>query len=67
VRAGGVAFATTKNPTSLKIKLAVSGTFVAPASGIVDGVIATKNYVTYLNAAVPVAGVNENRTSSHIE
>lgn len=154
VTAGGVAFATTKNPTSLKIKLTGSGTFVAPASGgessavtgggtwetfsgcpsacvstssgsywvtrlaswefdnlqlpvnndligpdgangnaifriqysdgsegilgigchgpgahdgIVEGVIATKNYVTYWDAAVPVAGVNENRTSFHIE
>ena len=152
--AGGVAFATTKNPTSLKIKLTGSGTFVAPASGgpssavtgggtwetfsgcpsacvstgagaywvtrlvswefdnfqlpvisdligpdgangnavfriqysdgsegilgigchgpgadngIVEGVIATKNYVTYWDAAVPVAGVNENRTAFHIE
>jgi len=152
--AGGVAFATTKNPTSLKIKLTGSGTFVAPASGgpsgavtgggtwetfsgcpaacvstgsgsylvtglvswefdnfqlpvindligpngangnavlriqysdgsegtlgigchgpgadagIVEGVIATKNYVTYWDAAVPVGGVNANRTSFHIE
>ena len=30
---GGVAYATTKNPTSLKIKLSGFGTFVAPASG----------------------------------
>jgi len=154
VTAGGVAFATTKNPTSLKIKLTGSGTFVAPASrgpssavtgggtwetfsgcpsacistgsgsywatglvswefdnfqlpilndligpnaangnavlriqysdgsegilgigchgpgadnGIVEGVIATKNYVTYWDAAVPVAGVNENRTVFHVE
>ena len=152
--AGGVAFAATKNPTSLKIKLTGSGTFVAPASGgpssavtgggtwetfggcpsacvstgggaywvtrlvswefdnfqlpvindligpdgangnavfriqysdgsegilgigchgpgadngIVEGVIATKNYVTYWDAAVPVGGVNENRTAFHIE
>ncbi len=152
--AGGVAFATTKNPTSLKIKLTGSGTFVAPASGgpsgavtgggtwetfsgcpaacvstgsgsylvtglvswefdnfqlpvindligpngangnavlriqysdgsegtlgigchgpgaddgIVEGVIATKNYVTYWDAAAPVGGVNANRTSFHIE
>lgn len=154
VTAGGVAFATTKNPTSLKIKLTGSGTFVAPASGgpsgavtgggtwetfsgcpsacvstgggaywvtrlaswefdnfqlpsnndligpnaangnvvlriqysdgsegilgigchgpgahdgIVEGVIATKNFVTYWDAAVPVGGVNENRTIFHIE
>ncbi|MGH8286756.1 MAG: hypothetical protein ACRETT_13470 [Steroidobacteraceae bacterium] len=154
VTAGGVAFATTKNPTSLKIKLTGSGTFVAPASGgtssavkgggtwetfsgcpsacvstgsgtyrvtrlvswefdnfqllvlndliaqnaangtavlrirysdgskgilgigchgpgahdgIVEGVIATKDFVTYWDAAVPVAGVNENRTVFHIE
>ncbi|HYT76775.1 MAG TPA: hypothetical protein VEL79_18615 [Vicinamibacterales bacterium] len=152
--AGGVAFATTKNPTSLKIELTGSGTFVAPASGgpsgavtgggtwetfsgcpaacvstgsgsylvtglvswefdnfqlpvindligpngangnavlriqysdgsegtlgigchgpgaddgIVEGVIATKNYVTYWDAAAPVGGVNANRTSFHIE
>lgn len=150
---GGVAFATTKNPTSLKIRLTGSGTFVAAASGrpskavtgggtwetfsgcpgacvstgsgtywvtrlaswefdnfqllvvtdligpnaangnavlriqysdgssgilgigchgpgasdgIVEGVIATKNFVTYWDAAVPVAGVNENRTSFHV-
>jgi len=154
VTAGGVAYATTKNPTSLKIKLTGSGTFVAPASrgpsgavtgggtwetfsgcpsacvstgrglywatrlvswefdnlqlpilndrigpnaangnavlriqysdgsegilgigchgpgahdGIVEGVIATKNFVTYWDAAVPVAGVNENRTIFHFE
>lgn len=154
VTAGGVAFATTKNPTGLKIKLTGSGTFVAPANGgpsgaatgggtwetfsgcpsacvstgkglywvtrlvswefdnfqlpvlndligpnaangnavlriqysdgsegilgigchgpgahdgIVEGVIATKNFVTYWDAAVPVAGVNENRTVFHIE
>ena len=30
---GGEAFATTKNPTSLKIRLTGTGTFVAPASG----------------------------------
>jgi hypothetical protein len=151
---GGVAFATTKNPTSLKIELTGSGTFVAPASGgpssavtgggtwetfsgcpsacvstgsglywatrlvswefdnfqlsilndligpnaangsavlrirysdgnegilgigchgpgahagIVEGVIATKGFVTYWDAAVPVAGVNENRTVFHIQ
>lgn len=154
ITAGGVAFATTKNPSSLKIKLTGSGTFVAPASGgpsnavtgggtwetfsgcpsacistgsgtywvtglvswefdnlqlpilndligpnaangtavlrirysdgnegilgigchgpgahdgIVEGVIATKNFVTYWDAAVPVGGVNENRTIFHIE
>lgn len=154
VTAGGVAFATTKNPTSLKIKLTGSGSFVAPASGkgskavtgggtwetfsgcpaacvstgsgtytvtslvrwefdtfqllvlndligpnaangtavlqirysdgskgtlgigchgpgasdgIVEGVIATKGFETYWDAAVPVAGVNENRTVFHIE
>lgn len=153
VTAGGVAFATTKNPTSLKIKLTGSGTFVAPTGGgspravtgggtwetfsgcpsacvstgggtyrvtrlvswefdnfqllvlndligpnaangtavlrirysdgskgilgigchgpgaddgIVEGVIATKDFVTYWDAAVPVAGVNENRTVFHI-
>lgn len=152
--AGGVAFATTKNPTSLKIRLTGSGTFVAPASGgpsnavtgggtwqtfsgcpaacvstgsgtyfvtglvswefdsfqlpvlndligpdaangnavlriqysdgssgtlgigchgpgahdgIVEGVIATKNFLTYWDAAAPVGGVNENRTAFHIE
>ena len=154
VSAGGVAFATTKNPSSLKIRLTGSGDFVAPASGgpsnavtgggtwqtfsgcpgacvstgsgtywvtglaswefdnlqlpvnndligpkaangnavlriqysdgsegtlgigchgpgaddgIVEGVIATKNYRTYWDAAVPVGGVNENRTSFHFE
>ncbi len=35
--------------------------------GIVEGVIATKNYVTYWDAAVPVGGVNANRTAFHIE
>jgi len=35
--------------------------------GIVEGVIATKNYRTYWDAAVPVGGVNENRTSFHFE
>ena len=154
VTAGGVAFATTKNPSSLKIRLTGSGTFVAPASGgpsgavtgggtwetfsgcpsacvstgrglywatrlvswefdnlqlpilndligpnaangnavlriqysdgskgilgigchgpgahdgMVEGVIATKNFVTYWDAAVPVDGVNQNRTVFHIE
>src|SRR5712691_4169584 len=33
ISAGGVAYASTKNPSSLKIKLTGSGTFVAPASG----------------------------------
>ena len=154
--AGGEAFATTKNPSSLKIKLTGSGTFVAPASGgpssavtgggtwetfsgcpsscvstgsgtywvtrltswqfasfqtgafidnigdinerangnavlliqysdgssgilgigchgpgapagIVEGVIATKNYKTYWDAAVPVGGVDANRTIFHVE
>ena len=152
--AGGVAYATTKNPSSMKIKLTGSGTFVAPASGgessavtgggtwetftgcpgackstgggsywvtrlaswefanfqlpvnidnigpngangnavfrihysdgsegtlgvgchgpgapngIVEGVIATKDHVTYWDAEVPVGGVNTNRTAFHIE
>jgi len=38
----------------------------APA-GITEGVIATKNYVTYWDAEAPVAGVNADRTSFHIE
>ena len=38
----------------------------APA-GISEGVIATKNYVTYWDAEAPVAGVNADRTSFHIE
>jgi len=155
VTAGGVAFATARNPSTLKIKLTGSGTFVAPASGgpssavttgdatwetfsgcpaacvstgkgtywvtrlvswqfdklqlailndliapdaangnavlliqysdgsqgilgigchgpgaragIVEGVIASKGFVTYWDAAAPVDGVNENRTSFHIE
>jgi len=152
VTAGGVAFATTKNPTSLKIMLTGSGTFVPRAGrrasrasgggtwetfsgcpsacvstgggtyrvtrlvswefdtfqllvlndligpnaangtavfrirysdgskgvlgvgchgpgasdGIVEGVIATKDFLTYWDAAVPVGGVNENRTVFHI-
>ena len=152
--AGGVAYAFTKNPSSMKIKLTGAGTFVAPASGgrsnavtgggtwetfsgcpgacvstgsgtywvtslaswefdnlqlpvnvdligpngangnavlriqysdgsegtlgigchgpgadngIVEGVIATKNYVTYWDAEAPVGGVNTDRTSFHIE
>jgi hypothetical protein len=35
--------------------------------GIVEGVIATKNYVTYWSAEPPAPGVNANRTSFHIE
>ena len=33
INPGGVAYAFTKNPSTLKIKLTGSGTFVAPASG----------------------------------
>lgn len=153
VTAGGEAFATTFNPSSLQIKLTGSGTFVAPArggpssavtgggtwvtysgcpeacvptdsgtywvtrllswefdnlqslvlndligpdaangnavlliqysdgsqgilgigchgpgahDGIIEGVIASKDFVTYWNAAVPVGGVNANRTVFHI-
>jgi len=36
-------------------------------NGIVEGVIATKGYVTYWDAEAPVAGVNTNRTSFHVE
>jgi len=36
-------------------------------NGITEGVIATKNYVTYWDAEAPVAGVNADRTSFHIE
>jgi hypothetical protein len=149
---GGVAFAFTRNPNTLKIKLTGSGTFVAPASGgrsnavtgggtwetfsgevstgigtyvvtglldwqfanfqalgnideigdanesangnallrveysdgsrgtlgvgchgpgapdgIVEGVIATKDYVTYWDAEAPAAGVDKNRTAFHVE
>src|SRR5712692_6407412 len=32
-------------------------------SGILEGVIATKNFVTYWTAAVPLPGVNANRTA----
>jgi hypothetical protein len=39
VSAGGMAFATARNPTSLKIKLTGSGTFVAPASGGTSGAV----------------------------
>jgi len=35
--------------------------------GIIEGVIATKNYVTYWDAEAPVAGVNADRTSFHIQ
>jgi hypothetical protein len=36
---GGVAYATARNPTSLKIKLTGSGTFVSPASGGPTGAV----------------------------
>jgi hypothetical protein len=36
-------------------------------NGIVEGVIATKDFVTYWDAEAPVAGVNADRTSFHIE
>ena len=152
--AGGMAFATARNPTSLKIRLTGSGTFVGPASagtsgavtgggtwetfsgcplacvstasgtyvvtklaswkfanfqlpvvndligpnaangnavlriqysdgaegtlgigchgpgapdGAVEGVIATKDEVTYWDAEAPVAGVNANRTAFHLQ
>ena len=156
VSAGGVAYAFARNPSTMKIKLTGSGTFVAPASGgessavtgggtwqtfncptpatcvstgagtysvtrlvswefasfqtpgalndligpdgangnavfrieysdgsegtlgigchgpgapngIIEGVIATKDFVTYWDAQAPVAGVNADRTSFHIE
>ena len=35
--------------------------------GIVEGVIATKDFVTYWDAAAPAPGVNANRTSFHIQ
>ena len=35
--------------------------------GIHEGVIATKNYVTYWDSEAPVAGVNGNRTAFHLE
>jgi hypothetical protein len=35
--------------------------------GIVEGVIATKNYVTYWDAGAPVGGVDTNRTVFHVE
>ena len=37
----------------------------APA-GIVEGVITTKDYVTYWDAQAPVGGVDANRTIFHI-
>jgi len=36
-------------------------------NGIVEGVIATKDFVTYWDAEAPVGGVNADRTSFHIE
>lgn len=36
-------------------------------NGIVEGVIASKGDVTYWDAGAPVAGVNTNRTTFHIE
>jgi hypothetical protein len=39
VSAGGVAFASARNPSSLSIKLTGSGTFVAPASGGTSGAV----------------------------
>jgi hypothetical protein len=35
--------------------------------GIVEGVIATKNYVTYWDAEEPVGGLDKNRTIFHFE
>jgi hypothetical protein len=35
-------------------------------NGIVEGVIATKNYVTYWDAAAPPPNVDENRTIFHV-
>jgi hypothetical protein len=37
-----------------------------PSIGIVEGVIATKGYVTYWDAQAPVGGVDANRTLFHI-
>jgi len=34
--------------------------------GIVEGVIATKNFVTYWNASVPAPGIDLNRTVFHV-
>jgi hypothetical protein len=39
VSAGGAAFASARNPSSLSIKLTGSGTFVAPASGGTSGAV----------------------------
>jgi hypothetical protein len=39
VSAGGVAFASARNPSSLSIKLTGAGTFVAPASGGTSGAV----------------------------
>jgi len=39
ISAGGVAFASARNPSSLSIKLMGSGTFVAPASGGTSGAV----------------------------
>ena len=36
-------------------------------NGIVEGVIATKDYVTYWDAEAPVAGVDKDRTIFHVE
>jgi hypothetical protein len=35
-------------------------------AGIVEGVIATKDFQTYWDAVAPVDGVDANRTSFHI-
>ena len=35
--------------------------------GIVEGVIATKGYVTYWDAGAPIGGVDTNRTIFHVE
>jgi len=35
-------------------------------AGIVEGVIATKDFVTYWDAQVPVGGVDANRTTFHV-
>jgi len=153
VSAGGVAFASARNPSTLKVQLTGAGTFVAPASGgpsgaatgggtwetfsgttstgsgtyrvtglaswefansqtpgslndnignqaqaangtavlrieysdgsegtlgigchgpgapggIVEGVVATKGFVTYWDAEPPAGGVDKNRTLSHVE
>ena len=37
-----------------------------PGIGIVEGVIATKDHVTYWDAQAPVAGVDANRTLFHV-